>query len=150
MKKNTMATLHKEGGGHWLALCFFASLAAALTGCVEGRTGTGRSSLDVLGSCETDNFRIKQALCAGTLDRPGTDPNDFFATLEDRPGTDPNDACRSKFSKNSYTEALCTCRVENAKLIAKITYCDTTFATDDAAYNQCIAALKSHPSVGCP
>jgi hypothetical protein len=150
MKKKTIATL-QDGGRHWLALCFFASLAAALTGCVEVRTGTGRSSLDVLGSCETDNFRIKQALCAGTLDRPGTDPNDFFATLEDKPGTDPNDACRSKYgSKDSYTKALCSCRVENAKLIARITYCDTAFATDDAGYNQCIADVKAHPSVGCP
>ena len=149
MNKNTLATSNKRGG-HWLALCFLASLAAALTGCVEGRTGTGRSSLDVLGSCETDNFRIKQALCAGTLDRPGTDPNDFFATLEDRPGTDPNDACRSKYaSKDSYTKALCSCRVENTKLIAWITYCDATYTTDDE-YNDCLAKIKANQSVGCP
>ena len=149
MRKTITATHSGVTCARHIALGCLVLAVATLTGCATDRTGTGRSTLDVLGDCDRDNFSIKEALCNGTLDRPGTDPNDFFATLEDRPGTDPNDACRSKFSKDSYTQALCSCRIKNVKLIARITYCDTTYS-NDTLYNECLDKVKAHSSVDCP
>jgi len=150
MKTIIVPTRSRSESVSRLKLLCLTLIVSTLAGCASDGSRSGKAALAGFNLCETDNFRIKEALCAGTLDRPGTDPNDFIATLEDRPGTDPNDTCGSKYgSKSSYTKALCSCRIEDAKLIARITYCDSTYS-DDNDYNDCLDKVKNQASVSCP